>query len=442
VKTRSLSHHSDQALLRELAAALARDHDTTATLLALLAEVDARRLYLPAGYPSMFLFCVHEFHMSEDVALKRIRAARTARRFPAIVEAVVEGQLNLSGVVMLPPHLTAETVDELLAATTHKTNAEIELLLAERFPRPDVPTQVQSVAKTLPACQLAARPVGMAAEQLAARPVEEALKGLEASTPRPRVVPLSPERFALQLTIGRSTRDKLRYAQALLSHQVSSGDVAEVLDRALDALILTLEKRKFAATAKPRARQRHSTAHRHIPAEVKRTVWERDRGQCTFVSEAGHRCPARARLEFDHIDPVARGGRATAERTRLRCRAHNQYEAERVFGTEFMSEKRRSARRAAAQRRTAAAAARARAEATAATERALERDVVPWLRQLGYSVDEARRAAAFCETMSDAPLDERVRAALSFLGRKVRHTACAPRWSGQTTTIHPAPGPG
>ena len=92
---------------------------------------------------------------------------------------------------------------------------------------------------------------------------------------------MAPERYALQLTIGKSTHDKLRYAQALLSHQIPAGEVAEVLDRALDALIGQLERRKFAATTRPRARQRRSTANpRYIPAEVKRAVWERDGGRC------------------------------------------------------------------------------------------------------------------------------------------------------------------
>ena len=89
------------------------------------------------------------------------------------------------------------------------------------------------------------------------------------------------------------------------------------------------------------------------------------------------------------------------ERIQLRCRAHNQYGAERTFGTGFMSAKRQRAQRAAA-------------HAKAAAEQAQERDVVPWLRRLGFRADEARRAAALCETIPDAPLEERVRVALSF----------------------------
>ena len=74
----SLVHLTDGVLLRNLAALVVQDRITTAELLAHLAEVDARRLYLPAGFPSMFLYAVHDLHLSEDSALSRIRAARAA----------------------------------------------------------------------------------------------------------------------------------------------------------------------------------------------------------------------------------------------------------------------------------------------------------------------------------------------------------------------------
>ena len=158
-------------------------------------------------------------------------------------------------------------------------------------------------------------------------------------------------------------------------------------------------------------------------------MWRRDGGQCTFVSDKGQRCEARSRLEFDHTDPVARGGQATVAGLRLRCRAHNQYEAERVFGTGFMQRKRAESRqrtesaRAAAQSR---AAAKQRAQASAAAESARHADVIPWLRQLGFRADEARRGAGSCGASPDAPLEERVRAALRHLAPAgVRRTASA-----------------
>ncbi len=181
--------------------------------------------------------------------------------------------------------------------------------------------------------------------------------------------PLSAEKYSLQLTIRRSTHDKLMHAKALLSHAMPSGDVAEVLDRALDVLIQQLERRKFAATDKPRATVLTSGApnscpdearpvRRYVPAQVRRSVWQRDGGRCTFVSDAGHRCTARELLEYDHADPISQGGASTAPRMRLRCRAHNQFTAECEFGAEFMSRKREEAR-AARKARTPAVTAMA-----------------------------------------------------------------------------------
>jgi hypothetical protein len=115
MKSYSRSHLTDSGLLSVAATRVALDRDTTAELLADLAEIDARKLYAPAGYDSMFGFCVQDLHMSEDVACKRICAARAARRFPAIFPAVADGRLHLSAVVVLAPRLTPGTADELLA---------------------------------------------------------------------------------------------------------------------------------------------------------------------------------------------------------------------------------------------------------------------------------------------------------------------------------------
>jgi hypothetical protein len=142
----SFSHLADGTLLRQLAETVSQDRNTTATLLAQMAEVDERRLYVPAGYPSMYLYCLHELHMSEDVAFKRIRVARVARKIPALFPLLADGRLSLSAAVMLAPHLTPEAADVLLARAVHRTNAEIELLLAEQFPKPDVPARVQVIA--------------------------------------------------------------------------------------------------------------------------------------------------------------------------------------------------------------------------------------------------------------------------------------------------------
>jgi 5-methylcytosine-specific restriction endonuclease McrA len=65
---------------------------------------------------------------------------------------------------------------------------------------------------------------------------------------------------------------------------------------------------------------------------VKRSVWARDGGRCGFVGSEG-RCAERGFLEYHHAVPYADGGAATEANIQLRCRAHNQYEADEGFGS-------------------------------------------------------------------------------------------------------------
>lgn len=160
------------------------------------------------------------------------------------------------------------------------------------------------------------------------------------AAPPAKLTPLSPERFAVQVTIDRETHALLRRAQELLSHQYQSGDVAKVLHRALEQLVGSLERQKYATTQRPRQPRARMPDSRHVPAHVRRAVRERDGGRCTFMGAGGPRCESRTRLEFDHVTPFARGGTATVDGIRLRCRTHNPYEAERAFGPEFMAAKR------------------------------------------------------------------------------------------------------
>ena len=360
MKSYSRSQLSNPGLFTVVTNRLALDRETTADLLADLAEMDTRRMYAEAGYESMKRYCIQVRNMSEDVAYKRVRAALAARRFPVLYHALADGRVHLAAVVVLAPHFTAKNIDELLAAATHQTMAAVELLVAERFPKADMQALVRAIfvpaVNPEPAAQTAVPSVEPNApklmEPLAVRP---AVLPIASNTtmqmvpvPKfPKFTPLSPGRFAIQFTMSQRAHEKLRHAQALLGHEVPWGDVEAVMERALDALIADLEKQKFAATSKPRAR-RSAARGRYIPAEIKREVRLRDGGRCTFVIEKGQRCESRARLEMDHIVPVARGGQTSTGNLRLLCRAHNQYEAECALGAEFMNGKREEAKDRAA----------------------------------------------------------------------------------------------
>src|SRR6185436_8257885 len=89
-----------------------------------------------------------------------------------------------------------------------------------------------------------------------------------------------------------------------------------------------LERRKCAATERPRVAAAPAPHSRHVPAAVRREVWRRDAARCAYVSVAGRRCEATAFLEFHHVVPYGAGGPATTGTIQLRCGAHNRYEAE------------------------------------------------------------------------------------------------------------------
>jgi hypothetical protein len=336
-----LTHLSDDALLRRVSTLTARGCVLTASLLAHLSEVDARKLYLALGHPSMFAYAVEGLRFSESAAYRRIHAARAARKFPRLFTIVAEGRLHLAAVCMLAPHLTEANFEELVAAATHRSKAEVEQWLAVRFAPPLL---MEEGATGEPAALSGREPLA----QLVLGRVDEAAVTVAVTPP---VAPAMPSASALaphvmlRLALRPSTHAKLRHAQALLSHALPGVDLAQVLDRVLDVFIAQAEKRKCAATDKPRKPRANAPVAapkraRAISAHVKRAVWQRDGARCAFISTQGRRCSSRARLEFDHVDPVARGGTAHVDRVRLLCRAHNQFEAERVYGRAFMERRR------------------------------------------------------------------------------------------------------
>jgi hypothetical protein len=148
------------------------------------------------------------------------------------------------------------------------------------------------------------------------------------------IVPLAPERYKVQLTISRDAHDHLRRAQDLLRHVIPDGDPAAIVERALALLVADLERTKSAAAKRSRPVAAPRSTSRHVPAAVKREVWARDEGRCTFVGTAG-RCTERGFLEFHHVVPFADGGATGATgaaNLRLYCRVHNAFEAENWFG--------------------------------------------------------------------------------------------------------------
>ena len=333
----SFTSLSDCELLSEVKRLAASEREATAHMIASLAELDARRLYLGEGCSSLFTYCVEVLHLSEDAAYNRIQAARAARKFPVVLERLADGSLHLTAVRLLAPHLTADNHAEMLESARHKGKREIELLVARLHPQPEVPA---SIRKLPPAS--GSRTLTNEQQGAHAAPVPSACDVAMTSPAAPCAVvrPLAPERYKLQFTVSYETHDKLRRVQDLMRHRIPNGDVAFIFDRALDILLAELERTKFAAAARPRARTLAASPLRRVPAAVRRAVWARDAGRCAFIGSTG-RCSETGFLEFHHVVPYAAGGATSVDNLELRCRAHNVYEAEQYFaeGTLFVRER-------------------------------------------------------------------------------------------------------
>jgi hypothetical protein len=326
------THISDVQLVDSLDALVLDERRNSAQLLAHLSEVEERRLYSREAFSSMYDYCVKRLRMAEGSAYRRIRSARATRRFPIILDMVAKGKVHLSAIAVLEPHLDDANHRELLEAAVHRTKREVEILVAQRFPAPDVRALVRKVPERRavePACAPAAGLVNDA---------KPAVLELSVAPPvKPTVVaPLAPERFKVQFTASGELVAKLRRAQDLLRHQLPDGDVATVCERALDVLLAELEKKRFGKVKKPRASAKTRSNTRHVPNEVKRQVVARDGMQCAFRDVSGRRCGATGFLELHHIQAFALGGAATSENLTLYCRAHNNEAARRDFGAALM----------------------------------------------------------------------------------------------------------
>jgi len=253
-----------------------------------------------------------------------MKAAKVVRRWPEALVLLAKGRVTLTTIRLLAPHLRPANQTELFAEAVGRNKRQVQELLARRFPKPDVATSIRKLPTARPSASAStstvSAPLGEAVfDGRAGRPMPSSAPmiqppGLFSSAPasegKPNVLagvatgevstalpagggvpraarsarltiePLSAKRYRIQFTARASLRDKLELAQGLLRHAVPSGDAAEILERALDALIEVAVKRKYAMTSRPARKRGHDESSRYVPPEVKRAVFIRDRGRC------------------------------------------------------------------------------------------------------------------------------------------------------------------
>jgi 5-methylcytosine-specific restriction endonuclease McrA len=457
----NLAHLSDSELLSNTRSLVGSSNQLFAALLAHLAEVDARGLHRTRACSSLYTYCIYELRFSEDCAARRAGAAKLVKRFPPLLEAIAQGELHLTGLLMLGPHLTPENVLDVLARAKFRTKKELAKLVRELHPLPLVPDSIEPLGITpLPAraptweqyvtslapavreLPVGERPRDWANDAQGAEPSGSA-HGTEQSRnadlpeaggnmhgagpaidapetgafarasasflPAPARVepansqpPLAPQQYQMQFSTTEEHVQLVERAKGLLARSAPGKSLGELHLQAMKLLVQALEKQKFAVIAPPQRRTPPCAAEgvpgakalpaveapppaeappaealpaveappgakalpaaeaprnveapravevpsesvrrgRSVPAAIRRTVFERDGGCCTFVDERGQRCRETHGLELHHRHPFGKRGPHTTSNLTLHCRAHNALAAERDFGAEQMARRR------------------------------------------------------------------------------------------------------
>src|SRR5260221_152752 len=251
---------SDQDLLARLETLAGKEREASVELLAHLAALDSRpSLFLGHGYGSLFNYCTHALHLSEDAACNRIEAARACRRFPLILELLASGSLTLTSVRLLGKHLTTENHQSVLAKARDRSKRDIEVLIAELAPRSDIPSTVRKLPSATPPTAAPSPSAGggptMTRVPSAADPaIARSAPTLPATppTPHPIVQAWAPERYRVQFTIGQETHEKLRRLQELFPPPNPPRDPGPVVPPAPTLLLAKGEKTKLGAADKTR----------------------------------------------------------------------------------------------------------------------------------------------------------------------------------------------
>ena len=308
-----------------------------------LDEFDRRRAWLELGYGSLWAFCLEVLHLREGPAGRRINALRVLRRFPRLAEALRDGRLCLSTLASLGQVLTEENAEELLARAAFRTTAEVDHLVASVKPRPvpreglrrlPEPVETPSPSESSPERRDGER------EPLTRQ--DAAPLALESPRPHPAEMrAVSQDLWSLRVTIDGACKGDLETLLMMLSHKLPRKDLAAVLHEAIRCGIEKHGKRQGAVKPARKVKARPPKDPSFVSAELRRQIWERDQGRCAWVGPDGKRCDSRWQVEVDHVDPAARGGKATLDRLRLLCRGHNLLHAEDVYGQEHMQKYRK-----------------------------------------------------------------------------------------------------
>jgi hypothetical protein len=346
----------DRTLHAHVVALALKERALRADFILSLGVFEERRLHLKAGYPTLFAWLTDHLHFSRASAFRRATAAQLCRRMPAVAAYLREGRLSLTKLCHLKYSLAPENCLALLEQAASLTEKEVELLALQLHPGAGAGAGAGATRDTIRPLSAVPKPSLSNAESqgelFAAAPTPSPQPAPQAS-PTPPTVALpeeppavppptpAPVRHLVRMTVGPEFMKLLDEVRGALSHSHPGASLEVLLGECMKLALVTRHARTRAQTPRPRATSGDppptTKGSRYLPAHLRREVWRRDAGRCTFVSEDGVRCQATRRLEIHHDIPFAMGGPTHAGNCRLMCKGHNDLIARRDFGDAHMN---------------------------------------------------------------------------------------------------------
>ena len=283
---------TNSQLIQRLVGLVKRETEITLEVIKYLLEVEERELHLEMSYSNLFDFATKFLKYSEGAASRRINAMRLLKALPSVEEKLRSGELTLSTADRVEAFCKKSGVDRLVAVK-------------------------QVLGK-------------------GTRDAERALFELSPNTiPEERTRRVSDTHTELRLILDEEMMSDLNRIRELLSHANANMSSTEVFGRSMKALLSKIDPEKRRAASAPKSQSendkpRSSPDTRLAKGIIRRIVWSRDQGQCTFLDKTtGRRCTSRHMCEIDHIIPWSHGGKTEVENLRVMCKAHNQFIYER-----------------------------------------------------------------------------------------------------------------
>jgi 5-methylcytosine-specific restriction endonuclease McrA len=309
-----------EKVISELKAAIAEERSALMKVLHLLREVERDEHYLAMGHSTLFDFVTKDLGYSAGSAHRRIQSMRLLKTIPEMEERIEDGSLSLC-----------------VAAKTQSFFQQ-----EDRKRRDEGQAKLSSESKT----QIVQSMCGASARECEAK---LAVLSPESVLPREKARAVAEGKTLIQFTASDPLLAKLEKLKGLLAHQNFEGRYDRLFEILADMALKKLDPeqkpqkklKQVEDTAVQEETQNETelptlekaavtSRSRYVPAALRRAVWKRDGGRCTYRDPiTGRVCESRHALQLDHIYPYGWGGETSESNLRLRCSQHNAFTARR-----------------------------------------------------------------------------------------------------------------